>query len=68
MVGPLEYYDNKITELQKNVKNFVDEKRCETVKNEVTLDILAKTGICKYTKDKYIVDIITNGLKLGLKE
>ena len=41
MVGPLEYYDNKITELQKNVKNFVDEKRCETVKNEVTLDILA---------------------------
>ena len=50
------------------MKNFVDEKRCEAVKNEVTLDILVKTGIYKYTKDKYIVDIITNGLKLGLKE
>ena len=34
---------------------------------EVTFDILVKTGI-KYTKDKYILNIITNSLKLDLKE
>ena len=34
---------------------------------EVTFDILVKTGM-KYTKDKYILNIITNGLKLDLKE
>ena len=35
---------------------------------EVTLDILVKIGIYKYTKDKYIFDIITSGIKLDLKK
>ena len=36
-------------------------KMCKTFKG-VILDILVKTGI-KYTKDKYILDKITYGLK-----
>ena len=57
MVGPLKFYDNILTELQKDVKNFKIGK----------LRYFSKIWY-KYTKDKYILDIITNGLQLDLKQ
>ena len=57
MVGPLKFYDNILTELQKDVKNF----------KGGNLRYFSKNWY-KYTKDKYILDIITNGLKLDLKQ
>ena len=56
MVGPLAFYII-LTELQKDVKNFVGGNLR-----------YFSTNWYKYTKDKYILDIITNGLKLDLKE
>ena len=46
-----------LTELQKDVENF----------KGGNLRYFSKNWY-KYTKDKYILDIITNGLKLNLKE
>ena len=46
-----------INELQKDMENF----------KGGNLRYLKKNWY-KYTKDKYILDIITNGLKLDLKE
>ena len=57
MVGPLKFYDNTLTELQRDMKTFV----------RSNLTYFNKKWY-KYTKDKYILDIITNGLKLDLKE
>ena len=57
MVGPLKFYDNILTKLQKDVKNF----------KGGNLRYFSKNWY-KYTKDKYILDIITNGLKLDLKQ
>ena len=57
MVGPLKFYDNILTELQRDVKNFKGGNlRCYS-KNWY-----------KYAKDKFILNIITNGLKLDLKQ
>ena len=53
MAGRLKFHDNILTELQKDVRyNF---------------KYFSKNWY-KYTKDKYILDIITNGLKLDLKQ
>ena len=57
LVGPLKFHDNILTELQKDVENF----------KGGNLRYFSKNWY-KYTKDKYILDIITNGLKLNLKE
>ena len=38
------------------------------MKNIVLLDGYFSTNWCKYTKDAYILDIITNGLKSELNE
>ena len=57
MVGPLKFYDNILTKLQKDVKNF----------KGGNLRYFSNNWY-KYTKDKYILDIITNGLKLDLKQ
>ena len=57
MEGPLKFYDNVLPELQKDVKNF----------NGGNLRYFSKNWY-KYTEDKYILDIITNGLKLDLKQ
>ena len=38
LVGPLKFYDNILTELQRDVKNLVKTKKS-------ALDFLAKTGI-----------------------
>ena len=46
-----------LTELQKDVKDF----------KEGNLRYFSKTWY-KFSKDKYILDIITNGLKLDLKQ
>ena len=52
MVGPLKFY-----ELQRDVKNFKGGNfRC-----------FSKNWY-KYAKDKFILNIITNGLKLDLKQ
>ena len=56
-IGPLTYHGNILTELEKDVKNFVGGN----------LRYFNKIWY-KYTKDKYILDIITNGLKLDLKQ
>ena len=44
-------------------------KMCKTFKG-IILDILVKTGINthKYPKDKYVLDIVTNGLRLEPNE
>ena len=53
MAGRLKFHDNILTELQKDVRyNF---------------KYFSKNWY-KYTKDKYILDIITNSLKLDLKQ
>ena len=56
MVRPLQFYDNILAELQKHVKNF----------KGGNLKYFSKNWY-KYSKDKYICDVITNGLKLDLK-
>ena len=56
-IGPHTYHGNILTELEKDVKNFVGGN----------LRYFNKIWY-KYTKDKYILDIITNGLKLDLKQ
>ena len=56
-VGPLMFYDNILTELQKDVNKS----------KGGNLRYFSKNWY-KYTKDKYIFDIITNGLKLDLKQ
>ena len=57
MVCPLTFNDNILTELQEDVKNFKGGNPRYFSKNWY-----------KYTKDKYILNIITNGLKLDLKQ
>ena len=57
LVGPLKFHDNILTELQKDVENF----------KEGNLRYFSKNWY-KYIKDKYFLDIITNGLKLDLKQ
>ena len=57
MVGPLKFHDYMLTELQKDVENFKGGNFKYFSKNWY-----------KYTKDKYILNIITNGLKLDLKQ
>ena len=57
LVGPLKFYDNIITEFQKDVKNFKGGNLRYFTKNWY-----------KYTKNKYILDIVTNNLKLDLKQ
>ena len=56
-VGPLPFHDNILTELERDVINFAGDHLRYFSKNWY-----------EYTKDKYILDIITNGLKLDLKE
>ena len=53
MAGRLKFHDNILTELQKDVRD--------------NFKYFSKNWY-KYTKDKYILDIITNGLKLDLKQ
>ena len=57
LVGPLKFHDYMLTELQIDVENF----------KGGNLRYFSKNWH-KYTKDKYILNIITNGLKLDLKE
>ena len=57
MVGPLKFHDYILTELQKDVENF----------KRGNLRYFSKNWY-RYIKDKYILDIITNGLKLDLKQ
>ena len=57
MKGLLSFHDNILTELQKDVKNFKRGNLRHFSKNWY-----------KYTKDKYILNIITDGLKLDLKQ
>ena len=57
LVGPLKFYDNILTERQKHVKNF----------KGGNLQYFSKNWY-KYTKEKCILDIITNSLKLDLKQ
>ena len=57
LVGPLKFYDNILTELQKDVKNF----------KGGNLRYFSKNWY-KYTKEKYLLGMITNGLKLDLKQ
>ena len=56
-MGPLTFHGNILTELENGVKNFAGSKLRYFNKNWY-----------EYTKDKYILDIITNGIKLDLKE
>ena len=55
-MGPLTFHGNMLTELEKDVKNFSERNLRYFNKN-----------CYEYNKDKYILDIITNGLKLDLK-
>ena len=57
LVGPLKFHNYMLTELQKDVENF----------KGGNLRYFSKNWY-KYTKDKYILNIITNGLKLDLKQ
>ena len=57
LVGPLKFHHNILTELQKDVKNF----------KGGNLRYFSKSWY-KYIKDKYILDVINNGLKLDLKQ
>ena len=54
---PLTLHGNILTELEKDVKNFAESNLRYFNKNWY-----------EYSKDKYILDIVTNGLKLDLKE
>ena len=56
-MGPLTFHGNILNELEKDVKNFAGGNLRYFNKNWY-----------EYTKDKYILDINTNGLKLNLKE
>ena len=56
-MAPLTFHGNILTELEKDVKNFAGGNLRYFNKNWYV-----------YTKDKYILDVITNGLKLDLKE
>ena len=57
MVGPLKFHDYILTELQKDVENF----------KGGNLRYFSKNWY-RYTKDKCILDIITDGLKLDLEQ
>ena len=57
LVGLPKFYGNILTELQKNIKNF----------KGGNLRYFSKNWH-KYIKEKYILDIITNGLNLDLKQ
>ena len=57
MVGPLKFHNYMLIELQKDVENFKGGNLRYFSKNWYN-----------YTKDKYILDIITNGLQLDLKQ
>ena len=57
LLGPRKFYDNILTKLQKDVKNI----------KGGNLRYFSKNWY-KYTKDKYILDIVTNGFKLDLKQ
>ena len=57
LLGPLTSYDNILTQLEKDVKNFAGGNLRYFSKNWY-----------EYTKDNYTLDIITYGLKLDLKE
>ena len=50
-MGPLTFHGNILTELENGVKNFAGSKLRYFNKNWY-----------EYTKDKYILDIITNGI------
>ena len=50
-MGPLTFHGNILTELENDVKNFAGSKLRYFNKNWY-----------EYTKDKYILDIITNGI------
>ena len=56
-MDPLTRHGNILTELEKDVKSFAGGNLRYFNKNWY-----------EYTKDKYILDIITNGIKLDLKE
>ena len=56
-MGPLRCHGHILTELQKDVKIFAGGN----------LRYFNKHWY-EYTKDNYILDIVTNGLKLNLKE
>ena len=56
-MGPFTFHGNILTELEKDVKNFAGGYLRYFNKN-----------CYEYTKDKYILDIITNSIKLDLKE
>ena len=56
-MAPLTFHGNILTELEKDVKNFAGGNLRYFNKNWYV-----------YTKDKYILDAITNGLELDLKE
>ena len=56
-MGPLTFHGNILTELEKDVNNFAESNLRYFNKNWY-----------EYNKDKYILDIVTNGLKLDLKE
>ena len=57
MVCPLPFHYNILTELEKDVTDFAGDNLRYFSKNWY-----------EYIKDKYTLDIITNGLKLDLKE
>ena len=57
MVDPPTFHDNILTELEKYVKNFA----------AANLRYFSKKWY-EYAKDKCILDVITNGLQLDLKE
>ena len=56
-MGLLTFYGNILTELEKDVKNFAG----------VNLRSFKKNWY-EYTKDKYILNIITNVIKLDIKK
>ena len=57
MVCPLKFHDDILTELQKDVKNFKGGNLWYFSKNWY-----------KYSKNTHIFNIITNGLRLDLKQ
>ena len=57
LVCPLPFHYNILTELEKDVTDFAGDNLRYFSKNWY-----------EYTKDKYTLNIITNGLKLDLKE
>ena len=57
MVGPLRFNDYKVNVPRQDVQNFQGD----------SLRYFSKNWY-KYTNDTYILDIVTNGLKLELNE